>query len=214
MTDTQFLTRPHDWGLGIPLGWTPSASPSASTDVVGHVFFRDQIVSLDALAYTLWTAALLGDVDFARCGDPDYSPPGVARLHSSTGTLYSPAQIAAAAQRVQDTGLLWHFDPMETSGYQAAEHMEVAVQGIPLGNVDRADRYRIAHNDGSPALDLEGVAYLVWLQWWSEPAVGKAARAVADELGLRRVDVVGQAVRTLTAGMRTGLLYIARTHNP
>lgn len=214
MTDSEFLTRPHDWGLGIPLGWTVSASASAEPDVVGQVLFDDQILLLDVLAYTLWSAALLGDVDFARLGDADYCPPGVAALHSPAGTAYSPVQRVEAAGRVKEAGLLWHCDPRDASGYHAAETMTIAVQGIPLGNVDRADRYRIAHNDGLPALDLDGVSYLIWLQWWNEPVVGKAARAVADELGIRRSEVLGQAVRTLIAGMRTGLLYIARMHQP
>lgn len=212
--DGHFITTAHDWALGIPLGWVPPTPESASDVVVGHVFFQDQIVPLDQLAYTIWTAALIGDVDFSRCGDPDYLPPGVATANRPTGIPPSPAQVAAAAQRVHDAGLIWHFDPMDPHAYRVAEAFEVAVQGVPLGNVDRADVYRIAHNDGSAALDLDGVAYMVWLQWWSEPTVVKAAQAVADELGIRRLDVVGRAVGTLIAGMRAGLIYITRTHHP
>lgn len=132
----------------------------------------------------------------------------------TTGSTASPEHIAEAAQHLRESGLIWHFDPTDSSAYLEAEPFEVAVQGIPIGNVGQADRYRIAHNDGSSALDMDGVAYMVWLQWWSEPRLVKAARAVADELGIRRLDVVGRAVGTLVAGMQVGLVYVAKVHKP
>lgn len=211
--DLNFIQTTHDWALGIPLGWVPPVPGSGSKAVTGNVFFQDKVFSLDELAYTLWSGALIADVDFSRCGDLDYVPPGIAMQTSATGQTASSAQIAAAAQRLHDAGLIWHFDPTDSNAWRMAEGFDVAVQGIPIGNVDQADRYRIAHNDGSPALDLDGVAYMIWLQWWSEPSIIKAAHAVADELGIRRLDVVGQAIGTLTAGMRTGLIYITRTHD-
>lgn len=127
--------------------------------VIGNVLFQDKIVPLDELAYTLWTAALIGGVDFARCGEPGYVPPGIAMQKSTTGQPASPAQMAAAAQRLRDVGFVWHFDPTNADAYRVAEAFDVAVQGIPIGNVDQAERYRIAHNDGSPALDMDGVAH-------------------------------------------------------
>jgi len=82
-----------------------------------------------------------------------------------------------------------------------------------LGNVERPDSYRIAHSDRSPALDIDGVAYMIWLRWWTDPTLIGAAHYVAHELGIRRLTVVGQAIATLLAGMRVGLLYIAGVHN-
>ncbi len=211
MENLNFITVAHEWALGIPLGWVPPSSSDKSGGVIGNVLFQDHIIPLDKVAYAMWSDALVGGVDFSRCGESDYLPPALAIEKHQTGKTATPQQITDAALHLSDSGLIWHFDPMGSSGYSEAEGFEVAVQGVPFGHVPGTDRYRIEHTDGSPALEIDGVAYMVWLQWWREPSLVKAARAVADDLGIRRLDVVGRAVGTLTAGMRAGLLYIAKT---
>ena len=206
------VIAPRQWALGIPLGWVPPSFADKSGLVIGQILYQDRVIPLNKIAYALWYDALIGRVDFSRCGDADYLPPALAIEKRQTGKTASPEEIADAAQHLQESELVWHFDPNDPRGYREAEGFELAVQGFPIGNVDRADRYRIAHNDGSPAIELDGVPYMIWLQWWREPLLVRAAYAVADELGIRRTEVVGQAVGTLVAGMNVGLVYIAKVH--
>lgn len=200
----------REWALGIPLGWVPPSSSDKSSKLIGHVLYQDRVIPLDQIAYTIWTDALIGEVDFSRCGDRDYLPPGLAIEKRHTGQTASPEQIADTARHLRENGLVWHFDPTDPNAYRKAEGFEVTVQGIPIGNVDRSDRYRIAHNDGVPALDIDGVSYMLWLRWWSDPSILGSAHYVAHELGMRRTEVVGRAVGALIAGMRVGLVYVAR----
>jgi hypothetical protein len=206
------MIAPRQWALGIPLGWVPPSTASKSGLIVGQILYQDRVILLNKIAYAIWYDALIGRVDFSRCGEANYLPPALAIEQRQTGQTASPKDIADAAQYLQESGLVWHFDPADPHDYREAEGFELAVQGLPIGNVDRADRYRIAHNDGSPALDIDGVPYMIWLKWWREPRLVRAAYAVADELGIRRAEVVGQAVGTMVAGMHVGLIYIAKVH--
>ena len=203
-------TTARHWALGIPLGWVPP-SP-AQSNLVGHVLYQDRIIALDKVAYEIWNDALIGRVDFSRCGDGDYLPPSFDSKKDPSGTTASPDEITVVAHHLRDIGLLWYFDPYASRSYREAEGFELVVQGIPFGNVGRVDRYRILHTDGSAALDLDRVPYAIWLQWWREPRLVRAAHAVADTLGLCRTEVVAQAVAMAVAGMHVGLIGIAKVH--
>jgi len=154
-----------------------------------------------------------GQVDFGQCGTASYLPPALAIEKRNTGRTASPQQIGGAAHRLVDLGLVWHFDPSETVGYHQLKQFEIAVQGVPVGNIDRPDRYQINHNDGSPALDTDAVSYLLWLQWWTDPHILGATKYVGHQLAAPLKDVIGHAAATLMNGMSVDLLYISGVRN-
>lgn len=202
------ILTPRDWALGIPLGWNSPSDDRAMT-MTGNILYDDRLFTLDRLAYILWSDAVRGQVDFAQCGSADYFPPTFLVEKQKTGRTATPSQLADAARCLTDRGLVWRFDPTDTNGYRQLEQFEIAVQGVPVGNVDRADRYRINHNDGSPALDTDAVSYLLWLQWWTDPHMLGAVKYVGRQLAIPTVDVLGRAAATLVAGMSVGLLYVS-----
>jgi hypothetical protein len=206
------ILMPHDWALGIPMGWTQPSS-DRTRSITGNILYQDRIFTLDHLSYILWSDAVRGQVDFKRCGTADYTPPTLAIERQNRGLTATPSHVADAARRLIDRGLVWHFDPNDTDGYRQFEQFEIAVQGVPVGNVNGADQYRINHNDGSPALDVDAVSYLLWLQWWTDPHVLGAAKYVGRQLAIPTVDVLGRAAATLITGMSTGLLYVSGVHN-
>ena len=207
------MLTPRDWGLGIPLGWNPRSNGQHGTPLTGSVLYQDRIIPLDRLSYILWSDAVRGQVDFEQCGTTSYLPPTLAIEKQKTDRTASPSHIDEAAHRLVNLGLVWHFDPSEPIGYHQLAQFEIAVQGVPVGNIDRPDRYRIHHNDGSPALDTDAVSYLLWLQWWTDPHILGAAKYVGHQLAAPLHDVMGHAAATLMYGMRAGLLYISGVHN-
>jgi len=207
------ILTPHEWALGIPLGWNPLSNEPHGTTLTGSVLYQDRILTLDPLSYLLWSDAVRGQVAFEQCGTAPYLPPTLAREKRNTGRTASPEHIGGAAHRLVDLGLVWHFDPSETIGYHQLAQFEIAVQGVPVGNIDHPDRYRIHHNDGSPALDTDAISYLLWLQWWTNPHVLGAAQYVGHQLAIPLKDVMGHAAATLLHGMSVGLLYISGVHH-
>lgn len=108
---------------------------------------------------------------------------------------------------LQHEGVLWswdeHLNPL-TWWTQLVLHP----LGQPLGDNGQRGLYHIGRNIDQPALGLDEVSYMLWLEWYDTPQLDQSVRIIARDIQQPVEDVLGRAVATMANAMRANLLYV------